>query len=129
VLEKSLKYAEENKLEKWNNVLIPRSKGFELCLQDRECFDYVTDITIAFEKPYGVKLGKEQPPTMFDFLKENLKKPLNIHVHVKKYKIDEIPKESKEIELFLNELFKKKEELLNYFELNNKFPGGMLIIF
>jgi hypothetical protein len=94
-----------------------------LCLENRECFDYVTNITCAFEKPYGGKLGLIQPPTMFDFFRENEKSPLNIHIHVKKHKISEVPKKSEDLKKFLLDMFIEKEELLSCFDKNGKFPG------
>jgi len=123
LIDKSIEYSKKLNRKIWKNVLLPRVQGFELCLEKRECFDNLINLTVAFEKPYRCRLGEYQPPTMFDFFRENPLSPLNIHIHVKKYKIGDVPNESSKIQEYLFDLFEDKENLLEYFEMNNKFPG------
>jgi len=122
-LEKSHKWAEENKLKKFYNVLIPRTTGFELIMETREAFDSIIDMTVAFEKPYLVNLGVTNPPTMIDFFKYNDENPVKIHIHYKKYLIKDIPKENEKLKEWVLNVFTEKEELLNKFNENNCFPG------
>ena len=48
-------YCKKNNLPVLKNILTPRTKGFELIMETSDAFEYFTDITIAYERPYEVK--------------------------------------------------------------------------
>ena len=58
LIEKSHKWSEDHNEKKLHYVLFPRTQGFSLVMETREAFDYVVDITIAFEKPFSGKYWK-----------------------------------------------------------------------
>lgn len=125
-LEKSHEWSDKIKRKKLNNVLVPRTTGFDLILAtNRNAFDYVVDVTIAFEKPYLVGVTKSQPPLMIDFVKHNEEAPVKIHMYYKRYAMSEIPKDTTN---WLYDRFEEKEELLEHFKEHQRFPGhGYLI--
>lgn len=88
----------------------------------REIFDYISDWTLAIE-PFDVRVGEHFPSTLVDLyrLQTDPKKKLKIHVHIKKYKMSEVPKEN--VAEWLYKRFEEKEDLLEYFRKNGRFPG------
>jgi hypothetical protein len=92
-------------------------------METREAFDYIVDVTIAFEKPYSGRLCEFDPPTIAEFFyprsgqeTENVK----IHTYYKKYKMSEIPEDT---DRWLTTVFEEKDELLKYFDKHQRFPG------
>src|SRR5690606_17888563 len=116
---KSQKYARENNLRVCKNVLTPRVKAFELCMdaKSRKLFDYVTDLTLAFPN-HDVELGKTDPPLMMDLFQRREQK-LKVHVHIRRFKTSEIPEDSGK---WLQKIFEEKEDILEYFKKNGYFP-------
>lgn len=119
-VEKSHKWSNDAGQRPLHNVLAPRATGFELLMETKEAFDYVVDVTVAFENPYSVKLAKHSPPTIPDFWRHNEEEPVKIHMHYKRYKVSEI-KEAPA--LFVHRLFEEKEDLLEHFDKHQSFPG------
>jgi 1-acyl-sn-glycerol-3-phosphate acyltransferase len=120
ILVKSKGYSELNNMKICNNVLTPRTTGFEYCIDAKNNFNSVVDITLAFEKPYTVKLCEQFVPTTVQLF--GAYEPLNVHVHIRKYDIEDIKSPKK----FLNKIWEEKEDLLEQFEENQKFPGEKL---
>eukprot|EP01080_Neovahlkampfia_damariscottae_P008968 gene8968-917_t len=123
LIEKSHKWSIDHNEKKLNYVLFPRTQGFSLVMETREAFDYVVDLTIAFEKPYCGKLAEFDPPTLKEFfypLSKGEEQPVRIHTYYKKYKISDIPKDT---DKWLVKLFEEKDELLEYFDEHQRFPG------
>jgi hypothetical protein len=83
-------------------------------------FDGILDVTIAFEKPYDVKLCKSAIPGLIQIFGNH--KPLNIHIHLKKYNINDViePKQ------FIHNVWKEKEGLLDKFENQQYFNGNQI---
>jgi len=119
-LEKSQKWSEKCGQKVLKNLLSPRTTGFELVMETSGAFDYVVDCTIAFESPYDVNLGKHKLPVVMDFFRYNEEEPVNIHIHFRKYAMNEVSKDSAK---WLLDRWEEKEDLLDYFKKNQKFPG------
>ncbi|ETK84520.1 hypothetical protein, variant 1 [Phytophthora nicotianae CJ01A1] len=76
-LKKSHKFAEKQGEARWNYVLQPRVKGFELCM-DKMDPDYVVDLTVAYpELMEGVR------PSPVRFVRGQF--PTEVHMHVQRY--------------------------------------------
>ncbi|TXG64490.1 hypothetical protein EZV62_011484 [Acer yangbiense] len=109
---RSQKYAAENDLPILKNVLLPKTKGFCVCLEDlRESLDAVYDVTIGY---------KHRCPTFLDnaFGVD----PSEVHIHVRRIPIDDIPTSEEEVAAWLMNTFRFKDHLLSDFYSQGHFP-------
>jgi hypothetical protein len=68
-------------------------------------------------------LGEFDPPILSNFFyprSGDEKDGVKIHAYFKKYNISEIPQDT---DKWLVKVFEEKDELLKYFNENQKFPG------
>ncbi|CAI0425476.1 unnamed protein product [Linum tenue] len=111
--QKSQKYASEVGLPILTNVLLPKTKGFYVCLEVlQNSLDAVYDLTIAY---------KHQCPTFLDnaFGVD----PSEVHIHVRRIPMENIPTTEDEASAWLVETFKLKDQLLSDFQTEGHFPG------
>ncbi|XP_048544404.1 probable 1-acyl-sn-glycerol-3-phosphate acyltransferase 5 isoform X1 [Triticum urartu] len=110
---KSQEYAAEHGLPILKNVLLPKIKGFNCCLQElRSNLDAVYDITIAY---------KHRLPTFMDNVYGI--DPSEVHVHTKIIQVCDIPTAEDEVSSWLTERFRLKDELLSDFLAQGHFPN------
>ncbi|KAM0010519.1 putative 1-acylglycerol-3-phosphate O-acyltransferase [Helianthus debilis subsp. tardiflorus] len=110
---KSQKYAAENGLPILKNVLLPKTRGFHACVEIlRGSLDAVYDVTIAY---------KNRCPTFMDnvFGVE----PSEVHVHVRRISLEEIPVSEDECNTWLLNTFHQKDQLLSDFIAQGYFPN------
>ncbi|KAE8683636.1 putative 1-acyl-sn-glycerol-3-phosphate acyltransferase 4 [Hibiscus syriacus] len=108
---KSREYATEVGLPVLTNVLLPKTRGFCLCLETlRGSFDAVYDLTIAY---------KHQCP----FFVDNVfgVDPSEVHIHVQRIPVNEIPTSSAEAAAWLIDRFEIKDRLLSDFKSQGHF--------
>nr|GEW83245.1 probable 1-acyl-sn-glycerol-3-phosphate acyltransferase 4 [Tanacetum cinerariifolium] len=108
---KSQKFAAENGLPIMKNVLLPKTRGFHTCLEIlRGSLDAVYDVTIAY---------KNRCPTFLDnvFGVE----PSEVHVHVRRIPLDDIPPSYHECNSWLIQTFHLKDQLLSDFLKHGHF--------
>ncbi|KAL3730648.1 hypothetical protein ACJRO7_027647 [Eucalyptus globulus] len=111
--EGSQKYAAENGLPILKNVLLPKTKGFYACLQElRASLDSVYDVTIGY---------KYRCPSFMDnaFGVD----PAEVHVHVRRVHLDDIPMSENEVTSWLMDTFHFKDQLLSDFHSKGHFPN------
>jgi len=107
----SQEFARLHGLPELRHVLIPRTKGFAATVQGlREHVTAVYDITIGYEE--GV-------PTLWQYIKGSVER---IHVHVRRFPVDELSQLDEEIRQWLMDRWSEKDELLEYFYANGRFP-------
>lgn len=109
---RSQKYAAENGLPILKNLLLPKTKGFHTCVQDlRKCLDAVYDVTIGY---------KHRCPSLLDnvFGLE----PSEVHIHIQRIPIDNIPTTENEVANWLMDTFSNKDQLLDKFHSQGHFP-------
>ena len=110
---KSQEYAAEHGLPILKNVLLPKIKGFNCCLQElRSNLDAVYDIAIAY---------KHRLPTFMDNVYGV--DPSEVHVHTKIIQVSDIPTAEDEVSSWLTERFRLKDELLSDFLAQGHFPN------
>ncbi|XP_050235138.1 probable 1-acyl-sn-glycerol-3-phosphate acyltransferase 5 [Mercurialis annua] len=110
--ERSKKYAAENGLPIMNNVLLPKTKGFYACLEDlRSRLDAVYDVTIGY---------KPQCPSLLDNVFGV--NPSEVHIHIRRIALDDIPHSEEEITAWLMNTFQLKDQLLSDFYSKGHFP-------
>ncbi|KAJ9567421.1 hypothetical protein OSB04_003387 [Centaurea solstitialis] len=110
---KSRLFAAENGLPELKNVLLPRTRGFYACVEIlRGSLDAVYDVTIAY---------KNRCPTFMDnvFGVE----PSEVHVHVRRIPLEDIPASESECNTWLLDTFQLKDQLLSDFIAQGHFPN------
>ncbi|KAF5448766.1 hypothetical protein F2P56_029272 [Juglans regia] len=106
------KYAAENGLPILKNVLLPKTKGFCACLEElRDCLDAVYDVTIGY---------KHRCPSFLDNVFGV--DPSEVHIHVQRIPLDNIPTSEDKISSWLMDTFRLKDELLSNFYIQGHFP-------
>ncbi|KAJ6896558.1 1-acyl-sn-glycerol-3-phosphate acyltransferase 5 [Populus alba x Populus x berolinensis] len=109
---RSKKYAAEHGLPILNNVLLPKTKGFYACMEDlRGSLDAVYDVTIGY---------KPRCPSLLDNVFGV--NPSEVHIHVRRIALGEIPTSEKEVSAWLTNTFQLKDQLLSDFYLQGHFP-------
>lgn len=105
---KDRQYAQENHLTEYEYLLHPRKTGFVHCvntLRDRHAVDAVTDVTIAY---VGRITGTEKHVLNAQF-------PQEIHFHVTRYDITEVPQTDEALGSWLEQRWEDKERRLKQF--------------
>jgi lysocardiolipin and lysophospholipid acyltransferase len=123
ILEKTQRYARENNLNVYEYVLNPRTKGFEICLnqENRKNFKRVIDLTMAFDGPYNPKLCDSPLPTLLNMFRYPTRdNQFDMHVYVQEFDIDEIGDDTVG---WLQNRFAEKNNLLRYFDEYRRFHG------
>lgn len=109
---RSQKYAAENGLPVLKHVLLPKTKGFSACLEElRGSLDAVYDVTIGY---------KPSCPTFFD--NASGVNPSEVHMHVQRIPLDNIPTSEDEVTTWLMNRFHLKDQLLSDFDSEGHFP-------
>ncbi|KAL0432451.1 UNVERIFIED_CONTAM: putative 1-acyl-sn-glycerol-3-phosphate acyltransferase 4 [Sesamum latifolium] len=109
---KSQKFANENGLPVLKNVLLPKTRGFNVCLEIlRGSLDAVYDVTIAY---------KNQCPSFLDNVFGV--DPSEVHMHVRRIPLEEIPLSKDDAAAWLMNAFVLKDQLLTDFIVNGHFP-------
>jgi len=112
--EASKKFAESRGLPVLKHHLVPRTKGF--------CY------TVSHLDPsrvcwvYDVTLGCEQatPPTLTAVLSG---RPTAAHMYIRRFRLEDIPREEVAAAAWLADRFQEKDELLEAFHTTGSFPG------
>jgi 1-acyl-sn-glycerol-3-phosphate acyltransferase len=111
--EKSRAHALKTGLTPLRHLLLPRTKGFAASVQGLlGHIDAVYDITIGYED--GV-------PTLSQYVRGFARKA---HLHVRRYPAAELPTGSEELSRWLHERYREKDELLEHFYREGRFPTG-----
>ncbi|KAM9983787.1 hypothetical protein ACTFIY_000501 [Dictyostelium cf. discoideum] len=109
-LKKSWDFAEKNGFPKFNNVLLPRHKGLHACVEPlRDTIDCVYDLTIGYE-------GK---PTILSCISGT--SPRVVNIHIKRYSLDEIPKDENQLQKWLFNRYREKDQMLQYLKENKTY--------
>ncbi|GMH18185.1 hypothetical protein Nepgr_020026 [Nepenthes gracilis] len=109
---RSQKYAAENGLPILKNVLLPKTKGFLACMRDmRESLDAVYDVAIGY---------KPRCP----FFLDNVfgVNPFEVHIHVRRIPLSDIPTSEDRVAAWLMDAFCHKDALLSAFHSAGHFP-------
>ncbi|MBA0843087.1 hypothetical protein Goarm_000305 [Gossypium armourianum] len=108
----SQKYAAANGLPILKNLLLPKSKGFNACLEDlRSTLDAVYDVTIGY---------KHRCPSFLDNVFGV--DPSEVHIHIRRVTLDDIPLSEWEVTSWLMDTFQRKDQLLSNFNSEGYFP-------
>ncbi|KAF1786975.1 Acyltransferase, C-terminal domain [Phytophthora cactorum] len=118
-LKKSHEFAEKQGEARWNYVLQPRVKGFELCM-DKMDPDYVVDLTVAYPQ-----LMEGVRPSPVRFVRGQF--PTEVHMHVQRYHRSTLTKHKDHMGQWLKDRFAEKEERLRRFYETGAFEGKQCV--
>ncbi|GJQ08289.1 hypothetical protein GpartN1_g80.t1 [Galdieria partita] len=134
----SLDYAKKNDLPGFNNVLVPRFKGFFACVQLlRSRLSFVYNATLIYEggeDELGVSrinlakvffLRRDAPEEAFPSQRQLF--PV-AHVVLEKIPIDKVPFEEESCRDFLMTLFERKEKLIQRFKEDGSLSDKSLAV-
>lgn len=117
---KSDEYAKKNNLQLFKYVLHPRTTGFAFLsnkLLEEKCLGAVYDITIFYMDCV--------PQNENILLRGNF--PRQIKVHLDRYPADDLPQSEDGLKKFLEDLWSKKERLLENYHNNPNFKNGKIL--
>ncbi|KAI7906229.1 uncharacterized protein BX663DRAFT_428583 [Cokeromyces recurvatus] len=119
--EKSKNYAARLNMEDFKYSLLPRTTGLLLCKETLgNSVKWLYDLTIAYP---GIETGKNPEDVMTVkriFCEGN--GPHKIHIFVRRYRLDLLPKETEEFSQWLLQLWAEKDKRLIYFNNYGKLP-------
>ncbi|PNT02921.1 hypothetical protein POPTR_014G040600v4 [Populus trichocarpa] len=111
--QKSQRFASEVGLPVLANVLLPKTRGFGVCLEVlQNSLDAVYDVSIAY---------KDQLPTFLDNVFGT--DPSEVHIHVQRIPVKDIPASNAEAAKWLMDRFQLKDQLLLDFKARGHFPN------
>ncbi|XP_050533269.1 lysocardiolipin acyltransferase 1-like isoform X2 [Daktulosphaira vitifoliae] len=114
-------YAEKNNFPKYRYVLHPKTTGFVFLtdtMRKNKQIEAVYDITIGYPDLI--------PQNEIDALCGVF--PKNVHFHIKRYDISDLPKSTDGLKLWLIELWSEKEKRLAEFTLSSSFVSNSLTV-
>eukprot|EP01133_Synstelium_polycarpum_P016356 gene16356-19459_t len=115
-LEKSHAFAEKNGFPKFNNVLLPRHKGVQACLEVmRPNLDAVYDITFGYES---------KPTILTCMLGQN---PMVVNFYINRIPMSEVPTDEAKLQKWLFDLYQKKDHMLEFLKEHKKFPSSYTV--
>ncbi|OWF45925.1 1-acyl-sn-glycerol-3-phosphate acyltransferase delta-like isoform X2 [Mizuhopecten yessoensis] len=112
--EASLKFAREKGLPEFKHHLLPRTKGFSYtiqALQGKGAVGALYDIAMGFK-------GNTVKPTLMNAFRGNA---ITAHLRMKRYELEDLPKEEEELSQWLRDLFKEKDDLVDEYMKTGKF--------
>ncbi|KAJ2617368.1 hypothetical protein H4S08_000336 [Coemansia sp. RSA 1365] len=117
----SNKYAEKMGLRQPKHTLLPRVSGSRVCLSHlRQRIEYIYDLTIGYE---GLKSG-DIPENEYGLVSMYGKcvYPRQIHIHVKRYPVSEIPDDEEGFSQWMYNVFVEKDKRMSKFYKLGRFP-------
>lgn len=122
-LKSSQEYAAKKGYPVWNNVMLPKYRGFSTALDSmKETFHRINDVTIQFEG-----WPDERIPGLWDIFAADTRVPHTLHIHIKRHNIADVPENDEGRQKWLMDRFEEKEALINDYKKNNRrFPGKEL---
>jgi 1-acyl-sn-glycerol-3-phosphate acyltransferase len=110
-LERAQAYASEHGLFVPRHTLVPRSKGFAASVEGlRSHITAVYDLTIGYEE--GV-------PSLWQYIQGLVHR---IHVHVRRFPIDELPESADGLRQWLLARWEEKDRLFDHYYETGAFP-------
>ena len=116
---KSNEFAKREGRPQLKNLLLPRTKGFNACLESlREANPFIYDVTMAYRgydgrTPMALNLSW---PSFWDIIRGQL--PSEVHFRIKRYSLGEVLGDSQ----WLDKQWKEKDRLLTHFAKYQQFP-------
>ncbi|KAF2181631.1 acyltransferase-domain-containing protein [Zopfia rhizophila CBS 207.26] len=119
----SKKWADKTQIEDLRHALLPRSTGLLFCLQElRKTVDYMYDCTVAYEGVPRGQFGQDLFTLRSTYFQG--RRPKSVNMHWRRFATKDIPVDnSKEFEKWLLERWREKDDLLEHYIENGRFPA------
>lgn len=139
--ENSIKYAKEHSIEPFKYHLIPRAKGFSICMKHiKGLYEYNNNlmkesgdekseknISQVITSIYNIQLAINEDKykrSELNFLSAFKRIPIVADVYIERIPLESIDSSSDEkLNEFLLQIFREKDKLMDYHKENDKFPG------
>lgn len=119
---RSSDYAKKMDMQDNRYTLLPRSTGLKLCMETLgDNPEWLYDLTIGYQ---GVK-ANENPEDVYTIpsIFSTCRYPKQIHVHIRRFKISDLPKDDDAFAQWMFDRFVEKDQLMAHFYEHGKFPG------
>lgn len=127
--QKSDDYGKLYNLKNFENVLLPKDKGLNFCLQNLPC-DVIYDLTIGYSNSLSYShenhVKKEWSDEYNIKTVYSDKAPKQVHINCNKIKNSK-SKDFRSEDFNIYDIFERKDKLLNYFQIYNNFSPGSII--
>lgn len=121
-MEASKRHAIETHRPVWENVMLPRHRGFCVAVESLQgVASHLADTCIAYE---GFKDNRLAP--FGEFMLYDHDTPHTVHIHMRKVPLAAIPVDEEGRKEWLMNAFQTKEERLAYFHRNGKFEDDLV---
>lgn len=121
--EKSAAWAKKSGVPDMKHQLLPRTTGLQFCLQElRQSTNWLYDCTIAYEGVPKGHYGQDVFTLKSSFFEG--RPPKSVNMFWRRFKISDIPLDNDEaFGRWLNNRWREKDYILEYFNKFNKFPA------
>ena len=111
---KSDQFADERNVPRYEYSLHPKTKGFMYAIKTlkKGRLQSVYDMTVGYPDAFA--------PTELEFVNQG-RIPCEVHYHVKRYDVSELPESEEDLEAWLRQRWVEKEERLRLFYKHRKF--------
>eukprot|EP00163_Fabomonas_tropica_P010320 TRINITY_DN2041_c0_g1_i1.p2 TRINITY_DN2041_c0_g1~~TRINITY_DN2041_c0_g1_i1.p2 ORF type:complete len:162 (+),score=34.67 TRINITY_DN2041_c0_g1_i1:1126-1611(+) len=112
-MEKTARYAKKTGVEPLRHHLLPRVTGiYHTIKETRHYIPYLYDVTIGY-KPMTANEDPEKKYTLRRvFLRAD---GPDVHMHIRRYAVKDIPEDEAAFSVWLNTLYREKDELMIHF--------------
>lgn len=117
---KSAAYCRDRGHAPLRQLLWPRHRAFVALvrrLQAQHIGDCVYDVTLCY-----TQRGRRCEPSIVELFVRHAA-PLCMHVHVRRYAFDALPSDDAELAAWLEERYREKDAMLEYFDAHGAFPA------
>ncbi|MCJ1306908.1 hypothetical protein MMC25_000552 [Agyrium rufum] len=120
---RSTKWAEQQGISDFKNILIPRTTGFQFCLEQlKPTVDWVYDVTIAYEGIPRGQYGQDIFTLVSTYIQG--RPPKCINMYWRRFAVSSIPyQDPKAFETWLMQRWQEKEALMEGYAENGRFPA------
>ncbi|KAF2114906.1 acyltransferase-domain-containing protein [Lophiotrema nucula] len=119
----SKKWADKNGIPDLRHCMLPRSTGLLFCLNElRNTVEYTYDCTVAYEGVPRGQYGQDLFTLRGTYFQG--RRPKSVNMHWRRYAIKDIPlDDAKEFEAWLLKRWREKDDLLEHYVQNGRFPA------
>lgn len=120
----SAEFSEKRKFPDFRHVIIPRTKGFQLCLQElRGSVEWIYDCTIAYEGVPPGGYGSEIFTLRSVYFQG--RPPTSVNMHWRRFRIADLPVDDHDAMFtWIMDRWREKDDLIEAFMREGKFPAN-----
>jgi lysocardiolipin and lysophospholipid acyltransferase len=118
-LKSSQEYAKEKGYPIWNNLLLPRHKGFNTTLSSLDgVVSVIYNVTLSYEGWPG-----NRAPSLGQIIVGDRSKRHVMHLHLERIPVKDVPRDEEGRKAWLMKIFDEKDKLLDHWKQHGQFPG------